>query len=236
LGLKIDIFYQLKHLVKSRLKFSGEVLTIGICGGSGSGKTTIINELRKTFTHDEVCLLSLDDYYVPRDQQVIDDNGIKNFDLPESINKKELVRDINKLINGEFVERVEYTFNNATAKPKTLCFLPAPIIIVEGIFIYHYVEVKELLDVKIFIEADHEIKLRRRIQRDSIERNYPESDVRYRFEHHVTPSYELYVAPYKSICDLVINNNVDYKHGLAILKTYLKSRLMEINQIGENNI
>jgi len=202
-----------------------KVLTIGISGGSGSGKTTIVREIRERYSEQEVCLLSLDDYYVSRNQQVTDKNGIKNFDLPRSINEEELLRDILKLKTGEAVEREEYTFNNDLIEPKTLVFTPAPILIVEGIFIYHYNGVRDALDIKVFIEADHDIKLNRRIQRDSVERNYPESDVRYRFKHHVTPSYQQYVAPYKSICDIVINNNIHYKAGLAMLNAFIKSKL-----------
>lgn len=202
-----------------------KVLTIGISGGSGSGKTTIVREIRESFAPEDVCLLSLDDYYVSRDLQLTDPNGIKNFDLPRSINEVELLRDILKLKTGQAVERKEYTFNNDNVEPKLLVFKPAPIIIVEGIFIYHYNGVRDALDVKVFIEADHDIKLNRRIQRDSVERNYPESDVRYRFKHHVTPSYQQYVAPYKSICDIVINNNIHYKTGLAMLNAFIKSEL-----------
>lgn len=201
------------------------VLTVGISGGSGSGKTTIIKELRKRFSIDQVCLLSLDDYYVSREEQVDDANGITNFDLPTSINERELVRDLALLKAGKVVERIEYTFNNVNVTPKTLVFKPAPVIIVEGIFIYHYLEVRAALDVKVFIEADHDIKLERRIKRDSVERNYPESDVRYRFKHHVTPSYDEFVAPYKSHCDIVINNNVDYKIGLEMLDGFLQRHL-----------
>lgn len=206
-------------------KNEGNVLAIGISGGSGSGKTTIIREIRRSYSENEVCLLSLDDYYVTREQQITDENGIKNFDLPSSIDQQELLRDILRLKTGEMVEREEYTFNNDKVTPKMLVFKPAPIVIVEGIFIYHYIGVREALDVKVFIEADHEIKLKRRILRDSVERNYPESDVRYRFKNHVTPSYQQYVAPYKSICDIVINNNVDYQTGLAMLKAFIKNEL-----------
>lgn len=211
----------------SLLKYSGKVLTLGISGGSGSGKTTIVNEVRKHFKTDEVCILSLDDYYIPREEQLSDKNGIKNFDLPRSINESELIRDINLLKDGVAVDRLEYTFNNDAIEPKMLHFKPAPVLIVEGIFIYHFELVRQALDLKIFIEADHDIKLHRRIQRDSVERNYPESDVRYRFEHHVTPSYDQFVAPYKSICDIVINNNISYENGLAMVVAYLESRLKE---------
>lgn len=212
----------------SRLKYSGKVLTLGISGGSGSGKTTIVSEVRKRFKTEEVCILSLDDYYLPRAEQLTDENGFTNFDLPRSINESELLRDINLLKKGLAVDRLEYTFNNDAVEPKMLHFVPAPVLIVEGIFIYHYEQVREALDIKIFIEADHDIKLNRRIKRDSVERNYPESDVRYRFKHHVTPSYDQFVAPYKSICDIVINNNISYKNGLAMVLAYLENKLKEV--------
>lgn len=207
---------------------TNQVLIIGIAGGSGSGKTTILKQLRSRFNKDELCLLSLDDYYVPREQQVTDDNGIKNFDLPTSIDAVELYNDLQLLIKGEVVEREEYTFNNESQVPLQLQFQPAPIIIVEGIFIYHYEDIRNALDVKVFIDADHEIKLNRRLVRDRDERNYPESDVRYRYKNHVTPAFKSYVEPYKSICDIIINNNKSYEVGLDMLVSFIEKRLTAI--------
>ncbi|MBI5914717.1 MAG: uridine kinase, partial [Bacteroidetes bacterium] len=88
---------------------------IGITGGSGSGKTTFIKELRSTFSTGEVCIISQDDYYYPREQQKTDDSGVKNFDLPRSIDKKSFAADIQRLMGGETVQRMEYTFNNEKA-------------------------------------------------------------------------------------------------------------------------
>jgi len=85
---------------------------IGICGGSGSGKTSFIRDIRKNFPTSEVCIISQDDYYKPREEQKVDENGVKNFDLPESINMVEFASDLSKLSKGETIQRVEYTFNN----------------------------------------------------------------------------------------------------------------------------
>ena len=84
-------------------------LIIGITGGSGSGKTTFIRQLGERFEQDDICVISQDDYYFPRDMQEIDNNGVKNFDRPKSIDKKSFYKDIQKLIAGEVVERLEYT-------------------------------------------------------------------------------------------------------------------------------
>ena len=115
---------------------------IGITGGSGSGKTTFLEELIGSFSSDDICIISQDDYYRPKDEQVKDALGIENYDLPRSINSSELVTDIIKLIAGETVERQEYTFNNVDVEPKTLVFKPAPVIIVEGLFVFHFQEIR----------------------------------------------------------------------------------------------
>lgn len=198
---------------------------VGISGGSGSGKTSFINQLKKSFGKNEICFISQDDYYRPKEEQEVDEEGVTNYDLPNSINKKEFRNDLKKLMNGEVVERPEYTFNNDKAETKMLIFHPAPIIIVEGLFIYHYRKVNKLLDLKIFVNAKSNLKIIRRIKRDQIERNYPLDDVLYRYEHHVLPSFEKYIQPYIGDCDLVVNNNEDFNMGLEVVKGFLKNKI-----------
>ena len=200
---------------------------IGITGGSGSGKTTFIKELISSFTPTDICIISQDDYYKPKDEQVKDQLGIENFDLPRSINSSELVTDIIKLIAGEEVEREEYTFNNVDAEPKTLVFRPAPVIIVEGLFVFHFKEIRKLLDLKVFIHAKENLKVIRRIKRDRLERNYPLDDVLYRYEKHVMPTFEQYVAPYMDKADIIVNNNSNFDQGLEVVKSFLKQKLYE---------
>lgn len=198
---------------------------IGISGGSGSGKTSFIKDLKNHFLPSEVCFLSQDDYYKPREMQMADDNGIKNFDLPESIEMDEFYFDLVKLINNIQVERDEYTFNNDNIQPKLIQFIPAPIIIVEGLFVFHDPKLFQLLDLKILIHATDTQKIIRRIKRDRVERNYPLEDVLYRYEHHVLPSFESYIFPYINKVDLVINNNRTYEMGKEMVVSFLKSKL-----------
>ncbi|MBK9257568.1 MAG: uridine kinase [Saprospiraceae bacterium] len=201
---------------------------IGISGGSGSGKTSFIRDIKEHFTSDEICFLSQDDYYKPRDLQHEDENGIKNFDLPDSIEQDDFYFDLVKLTNGMEVERPEYTFNNDNKEQKTLHFKPAPVIIAEGLFVFQNYRVFDLLDLKILIHATDTQKIIRRIKRDRVERNYPLEDVLYRYEHHVLPSFEAYILPFFNKVDIIVNNNKSYNMGRDMLISFLEKRLKTI--------
>ncbi|HOU47383.1 MAG TPA: uridine kinase [Chitinophagales bacterium] len=198
---------------------------IGISGGSGSGKTTFVKELAASFSPEQVCILSQDNYYKPREEQVIDSIGEKNFDLPESFKEEEYHQDVLKLLSGEEVILTEYTYNNELAQPKKVFYKPAPVIVIEGIFVFHFIDVSNLMDLKIFIDADEHIKLIRRIQRDKIERNYPLEDVLYRYQHHVFPAYEKFIQPYKSSCDIIVNNNISFDDAMDALRLSIREKL-----------
>ena len=200
---------------------------IGITGGSGSGKTTFIKALRKAFSEEALCIISQDDYYFPREQQLTDAEGVQNFDLPGSIDKKAFKADIDRLLAGETVERLEYTFNNEKANPKMRRFPSAPVVIVEGIFVFHFKKIRQLLDLKIFLHAKENLKVIRRIKRDQVERNYPIEDVLYRYEKHVMPTFERFIEPYMEDADIVVNNNSHFSVGLEVTKGFIRNKLLE---------
>lgn len=206
----------------------GQPYIIGITGGSGSGKTTFINQLKDRFRPDEVCFVSQDDYYRPREEQRIDKQGIRNFDLPESIEREDLVRDLQLLVRGKTVRRQEYVFNNENAMPQIRIFQPAPILIVEGIFVFHFEEVRHMLDLKVFFHAKENLKVIRRIKRDQVERNYPLEDVLYRYEHHVLPTFEKYIQPYMDEADIIINNNRHFNQGLEVMSGFVSQALRKL--------
>lgn len=197
---------------------------IGITGGSGSGKTCLVRDL-KAANPERLTFLSQDDYYIPREQQVIDANGVQNFDLPTSIAIDDYVADMTRLISGESVTRMEYVFNNELATPKKLVFEPAPVLVVEGLFLLHLPEIVDLLDLSIFVHARDDQKISRRIVRDQVERNYPLEDVLYRYEHHVMPSYLKYILPHKDKADIVINNNSSYENAFKVIQAFIASMI-----------
>jgi len=181
---------------------------LGIAGGSGSGKTFFLKCFLEHFAADEVCLVSQDDYYFPVGHNMTkEENRLYNFDLPSTIDHDHFEEDIENLIKWKTITKKEYTFNNADAVPRMLEIKPAPILIVEGLFILHFKKISETLDLKIFIEADDDIALQRRLKRDLIERGYSHDDVMYKWINHVVPAYKEYLLPYKDECDRVIVNN-----------------------------
>lgn len=199
---------------------------VGITGGSASGKTRFLTRLVKNLDEKQVCLLSQDNYYRNRDQQPVDENGVQNFDLPQSIDEDAYAHDILALKNGQKVVRKEYTFNNPNVEPKMLEFNPAPIIVVEGIFVSYYPEIAKLLDLKIFIDTKDHLKLKRRIIRDNEERGYDLEDVLYRYEKHVHPTYEQYIEPFKGAADLIIPNNSHFDNALDVVSTHLQAKIL----------
>ena len=200
-------------------------LVIGVTGGSGSGKSLFLKELCKDFSGEEVCLITQDNYYRKRDEQPVDENGIKNFDLPESIDDKKLLEDLLLLKKGKTVNLKEYTFNNPSSKPRILVFNPAPVIIVEGLMVFYWEKIREQIDISVFIEAKDLIKVKRRIIRDSKERGYDLDDVLYRYENHVAPFYNKHLEPLKEEVDLLIPNNKHFGNGLRVLSGFIRNFL-----------
>ncbi len=202
---------------------------IGIAGGSGSGKTFFLNCFLKHFEPNEVCLVSQDDYYLPIAQGMTpEENKLYNFDLPGTIDHNLFELDINKLLNRNTIFKKEYTFNNPNIVPKLLEIKPAPIIIVEGLFILHFREIAKLLNLKIFIDAHEDIALNRRLKRDLAERGYSNEDVLYKWENHVLPAFNEFLLPYKSECDRIITNNGHEADDILNVTYQISKNLREI--------
>lgn len=198
---------------------------VGITGGSASGKTSFLKGVLNAFPSDQICLISQDNYYRNLDQIAVDDQGIHNFDLPETIDHHLYAQHIEQLRHGQVVYQKEYTFNNPTIVPRLLSFQPAPIIVVEGIFVFHFRELADQMDLKIFIDAKNSIKLERRVKRDAEERGYDLDDVMYRWKYHVKPTYKQFIKPYRAEADIVIPNNVHYQKGLDVVIAFLKTKV-----------
>ncbi|MFN0048598.1 MAG: uridine kinase, partial [Cytophagales bacterium] len=197
---------------------------IGITGASGSGKTTFMNQLTQSFHPDEITLISMDNYYKSKQLQPRDENGVENYDTLESIDIIAFLEDINKLCSGVKFEKLEYDFNNPNFKPKNLVFKPTPVLVLEGLFLFSYSEVFDLIDLKIFIEAEDHHRITRRLERDLNERGYTVEQTIYWITKHVEPAFKNFVLPYKNQADFIIPNNHNFTNALKVIVGFLRSR------------
>lgn len=194
-------------------------IVVGITGGSGSGKTLFMQKLMEKVP--QAALLSMDNYYLSIEKQQKDSEGIENFDTPASIDQSRFQLDLKKLIDGESISISEYTFNNHEKIARQIEIESKPVILVEGIFTLWSKSIRELLDLKLYIEAPDYLMMKRRILRDAEERGYDLDDVLYRYEHHVTPAHQEYVEPSRQWADLIIPNHKSFTSALNVITAFL---------------
>lgn len=199
-------------------------LIIGIAGRSGSGKTTLVHNLLDEYGSSNICLHTMDNYYLPRNQQVVDEDDYLNFDLPDSFYRNRFVQHLNDLINYEEVRLKEYIFNNER-EAKTIAIHPAPVIIVEGLFVFHYEEVLNQLDHKVLVSISYEEALKRRLKRDQEERNYIVSEILHRYTKHAEPAFAKFIEPYCEYCDIIVENETDFEAGLGSLHDIIRGKI-----------
>ena len=200
-------------------------MIIGICGGSGSGKTTLLNKLKAEFEDLEPSIISLDNYYLPIEQQQKDENGKVNFDLPSALDRQKIGADLTKVINGESIKIKEYHFNSPPDLISYITINPSEILIIEGLFILHYEEIRKLLEITIFVQLDPEIQLQRRILRDSQTRGYSMDEILYQWENHVLPCYEKYIQPYQPHANYFFRNDKFIDEDFEKIKMGIYSKL-----------
>lgn len=200
-------------------------MIIGICGGSGSGKTTLLKRLAHTFETLQPSVFSMDNYYFPIDKQVRDHNGEINFDLPSALNEQQLTEDLRQLVQGEAIEVKEYHFNAPPDKNVLITIQPSELIIVEGLFLFEYQGVHELLDYSIFIDVDPAVQLDRRLYRDQETRGYSREAILYQWDNHVTPCYRHYLNPHREKASFIYRNDHRADSDFDILKAEIARQL-----------
>ena len=201
---------------------------IGICGGSGSGKTTLLKKISSHFGSANVSIFTMDNYYHPIERQQKDKKGIVNFDLPTALDEQKLSSDLANLVSGKTVQVKEYFFNSPPDKNVLLTIVPKKIIIVEGLFLFHYVQVNQMLDFSIFVDVDLETQLDRRIYRDQESRGYDESDIIYQWNNHVTPCFNNYIEPFKEQSSFIYRNDKNSEKDFTSLIEALSEKTMTI--------
>jgi len=204
-------------------------MIIGICGGSGSGKTTLLKRISSKYTELNPTIFSLDNYYLPIEKQLKDENGEINFDLPTALDEEKLTSDLKKLVNGESIEVKEYFFNAPPNKNVLITLESSPLIIVEGLFLFYFKGVRELLDYTIFIDVDPNVQLDRRLYRDQESRGYSRESILYQWKNHVLPCFEKYVHPYENSSDFRFRNDHRADEDFEKLVIELNKRLDTID-------
>jgi len=203
---------------------------IGVAGGSGSGKTTIAHNLVKAFKSEDAVLVEQDAYYKELNHLTIEEKAKVNFDHPNSIEFKLLKEHLMSLAKGQRIERPIYDFKTHSRKEETVSIHPSRIVIVEGILIFAIPEIRELFDVKIFVDTDADEMLLRRIERDIKERGRTFDLVKNQYLNTVKPMYLEFCEPSKRYADVIIprggENKIAINMIIAKLKRYLQKGVL----------
>lgn len=202
------------------------MLIIGIAGGTGSGKTTVVTNILKNLNTEEVLVISQDNYYKDHQELSLEERERMNFDHPRSIDFDLLTRHVLALKNGESIQQPLYSFFTHSRKEETILTHPKDVIIIEGILVLTYPELRDLFDVKIFVHADSDERLIRRIRRDIQERGRDLDEVLTRYQKTLKPMHEQFIEPSKSHADIIVPN-MKKKNEVAIrlLSTLIKDKL-----------
>lgn len=201
------------------------MLVIGIAGGTGSGKTTVVRRIIESLPKDEVSVIPQDSYYNDNAEIPLEERLKMNYDEPASIEWSLLADHIEKLKKGQSVEMPTYDFITCSRLKDTVTVLPNDVIVVEGILVLTDKRMRDLMDVKVFVDADADDRLIRVIKRDCMERGRTPGMVIERYQETLKPMHELYIEPSKRYADLIVpqggNNNV----AIKLLTDYIRSLL-----------
>src|SRR3989339_1230173 len=202
------------------------MLVIGIAGGTGSGKTTVVREITKILADSEVVVIPQDSYYKDNSHLPIEERLELNFDHPDSIDFKLLVKHLNDLKAGKAIEQPVYSYLTCSrSSTETIKVKPSIVVIVEGILIYTCSELRDCMDIKVFVDADADDRLGRVITRDNIERGRTIEKVLERYEKTVKPMHLQFIEPSKRYADIIIPQGGHNQVAIGILLATIEKAL-----------
>ena len=204
-----------------------DILVIGIAGGTGSGKTTLMDNLVRRFA-DQVTVLSHDNYYRRRDDMTMEQRQNVNYDEPAALETDLMVRHLDRLRRGEAIECPVYDFTQHNRSDKTITIVPKKVIIVEGILIFENEDLRSLMDIRIFVDTDADVRLCRRIARDVGERGRTLQSVLDQYQNTVKPMHERYVEPSKKFANLVVPEGGENYVALDMILTRIQRHLESV--------
>ena len=199
------------------------MIIIGVFGGTGSGKTTIVNQIVSDFNTSDIQVISQDAYYKDNSNITYQARCLLNFDHPEAIDFELLYQHLSALKNGETIEQPVYNFKTHNRTDKTLEISPKKILILEGILIMNYPKLRSLLDLKVFIDTNNDMRMERRVNRDISERGRTPKEVMDRYINTLKPMHDQFIEPMKIYADVVIENHENASINLDILIAKIKS-------------
>ena len=194
---------------------------IGIAGGTGSGKTTVVKNIAKALPPHCVAVVPIDSYYNDTTNMTPEERKAINFDHPDAFDWKLLTEHVKKLKSGEAIEQPTYSYIESNRQKETIHVEPKPVIIIEGIMALHSKKLRDIMDLKIFVDTDSDVRLIRNIRRDVVERGRTVEMVLDRYEKVLKPMHEQFIEPTKQFADLIIPSGGENKTGIHILKTYI---------------
>ena len=195
---------------------------IGIAGGTGSGKTTVVRKIVEALPPHYVAVLPLDSYYNDTSHMTEEERHAINFDHPDAFDWKLLGKQVNDLRNGKAIEQPTYSYLKCNRLPETVHVEPKPVIIIEGIMTLLNKKLRELMDLKIYVDTDDDERLIRNIRRDIGERGRTVEMVVDRYLEVLKPMHEQFIEPTKRFADIIIPQGGDNKRGINILCRYIE--------------
>ena len=195
---------------------------IGIAGGTGSGKTTVVRKIVQALPPHYVTVVPLDSYYNDTSHMTEEERHAINFDHPDAFDWKLLTKQINMLRNGQAVEQPTYSYILCNRLKETVHVEPKPVIIIEGIMTLINKKLRDIMDLKIFVDTDSDERLIRNIQRDVVERGRTVDDVLDRYLNVLKPMHEQFIEPTKKYADLIIPQGGENLKGIGILCKYIE--------------
>jgi uridine kinase len=198
---------------------------IGVAGGTASGKTTFVNEVMSGLSTEDLGLIAQDAYYKDNSHLTFDQRCLLNYDHPEAIDFDLMVEQIKALKAGASIDQPVYDYKIHNRTTETLPITPKAVFIIEGILVLHHKALRDLMDLKIFVDAPGDQRLMRRMKRDMAERGRDLDEVMQRYSQTLKPMHDAYIEPSKAHADIVVLSHQNNPQAVSLLQTYIESKM-----------
>lgn len=200
-------------------------LVVGVAGGSGSGKTTVVQRIIERIGEDEILLLQHDSYYRDLSHMSFEDRAKQNFDHPAALETELMIRHVQALLDGYSVDIPQYDYANHVRADASVKVTPRRVILIDGILIFCERDLRAMMDIRLYVDTDHDVRLLRRIKRDIIQRGRSLENVLHQYEHYVRPMHFDFVEPSKRYADIIIPHGGENVIALEMVDALIKGHL-----------